>query len=43
MKQIVRPNLKNAVRLTPREMNELHFSQKHTILTPDKLKKASKA
>ncbi len=38
IKKITRPDIKDAVRLSPREMNALHFSQKHTILTPDRLK-----
>ncbi len=37
---IDRPVLKSAVWLTPREMNDLRFSTKHTILTPELLKKA---
>lgn len=40
IKKITRPDIKDAVRLSPREMNALHFSQKHTILTPDRLKTA---
>lgn len=38
IKKITRPDIKDAVKLSPREMNALHFSQKHTILTPDRLK-----
>lgn len=37
-RHIDHPRLKSAVRLTPREMNDLRFSRKHTILTPDLLK-----
>lgn len=40
IKKITRLDIKDAVRLSPREMNALHFSQKHTILTPDRLKTA---
>lgn len=39
MKTIPRPQLKSAVRLTAREMNDLRFSQKHTVLTPAQLEK----
>lgn len=36
-KQIKRVEIEDAVKLTPREMNELHFSKKHTVLTPEQL------
>ena len=39
MKRIQRPHLTNAVRLSAREMNSLHFSPKHTVLTPALLEK----
>lgn len=39
MKKIVRPELKSAVKLTPREMNDIRFSRKHTVLTPAQLEK----
>ncbi|WP_304977042.1 hypothetical protein [Duncaniella muris] len=39
MKRIQRPQLTNAVRLSAREMNSLHFSPKHTVLTPALLEK----
>lgn len=39
MKKIQHPQLTNAVRLSAREMNSLHFSPKHTVLTPALLEK----
>lgn len=39
MKKIIRPQLKSAVRLSAREMNQLRFSLKHTVLTPQQLEK----
>lgn len=42
MKKIVRPQLASAVKLTPREMNDQHFSVKHTVLTPELLEKMAK-
>lgn len=39
MKRIQRPHLTNAVRLSASEMNSLHFSPKHTVLTPSLLEK----
>ena len=38
-KQIERPQLTSAVRLTAREMNDIHFSHKRTVLTPAQLEK----
>ena len=38
-KQIKRPQLTSAVRLTAREMNDIHFSHKRTVLTPAQLEK----
>lgn len=43
MKQIPRPDLKSATVLTPPQLNALHFSGKHTLLSPDYLKKALSA
>ncbi len=39
MKKITRPQLTDAVKLTPRELNDMRFSQKHTVLTPEQLEK----
>ena len=39
MKKITRPQLPDAVKLTPRELNDMRFSQKRTVLTPEQLEK----
>ncbi|MCM1076666.1 MAG: hypothetical protein NC411_04820 [Bacteroides sp.] len=38
-KQVKRVEIKGAVKLSAREMNSLHFSKKHTVLTPEQLAK----
>lgn len=43
MKRIIRPQLTDAVKLTARELNDMCFSQKHTVLTPEQLEKIAKA
>ncbi|MBD5212062.1 MAG: hypothetical protein HDS70_04820 [Bacteroidales bacterium] len=37
MKSIKRPDIKGAVELKPLELNAIHFSDKHTRLTPETL------
>lgn len=38
MKKITRPDLTGAVRLTPAEMNKIHFAGNRTPLTPKQLR-----
>ncbi|MCM1355898.1 MAG: hypothetical protein NC212_05795 [Staphylococcus sp.] len=42
VKKIIRPQLKSAVKLSPREMNNIRFSSKHTVLSPKQLGKLSR-
>lgn len=42
VKKIIRPQLASAVKLTPREMNDIRFSSKHTVLSPEQLAKLSR-
>lgn len=37
-RQIARPELSDARKLTPMEMNGLKFNDRHTLLTPEVLK-----
>lgn len=39
MKQIPHPDLKSATKLTPLQMNAIHFAKKRTVLSADALKK----
>lgn len=41
MKQIPHPDLKSATRLTPLQMNAIHFAKKRTVLTADMLRKGA--
>ena len=36
---ILPPNLKSAVKLTPLQLNSYRFDVKHTVLTPDLLER----
>lgn len=38
MKKIPEPNLDSATRLSPAELNKIHFGGNHTPLTPDQLR-----
>lgn len=40
-KQIPRPQLENAVKLTALQLNALRPTDKHTVLTPELLKKTA--
>lgn len=38
--QIARPQIKDARTLSPLELNNIHFTGDHTVLTPENLLKA---
>lgn len=38
MKKITQPDLTGAVRLTPAQMNKIHFAGNRTPLTPEQLR-----
>lgn len=33
------PDLKGIVKMTPLEMNDVHFDKKHTVISPEELDK----
>lgn len=39
MKQIPHPNLKSAAKLTPLQMNAIHFAKKRTVLSAEVLRR----
>lgn len=43
MKTIIPPKLTSATRLTPLELNHIHFSNKRTVLTPAQLERIASA
>lgn len=43
MKKIQKPDLPDAMTLTPAEMNKIHFGGNHTPLTPEQIRKLADA
>lgn len=43
IKQIPRPELKSARRLSPLDLNQIHVDKRHTVLTPEQIAKLSAA
>ena len=43
IKDIPRPDFESAVRLTPLQLNAFRCQKKHTLLTPERLKRIAKS
>lgn len=43
IKQIPRPELKSARKMTPLELNNIRIGKKHTVLTPEQLEELSRS